>query len=102
MGEIPPFVQGPLNVPYFLGVWKFFCSYPHSFRKMGVHEVVSSSEIYQSFFVGHCVTCANRNWNAHRSIVSDIHRVTFKSPHPGHRVQAFGKSNPTSSFLHMP
>src|SRR5258708_3159004 len=63
---------------------------------------VTGSDVTQSLFIGHCVTCANRNWNTHRLIASDIHRVTFESPHPGRRVQAFGKSNPTSSFLHRP
>src|SRR5258708_8236800 len=81
MCKIPPFVHCSVDIPYFTGVREFFCSYSHSCCKMGVHEVVGGSGIYQSFFVAHCVTCANRNWNTHRSIASDIHRVTFESCH---------------------
>ena len=50
---------------------------------------------------------ANRYWNAHRSIVSNVHSVTTNSSHPGRWVRAPQKSCPsppntccmTSSFI---
>ena len=86
-GEKTSFVLSPINIPYFSWLCQLLRSQSHSFCEAGMYEVVGGSRVNESLFVGHGVTCAKRNWNAHRSIASNVHRVTMESPHPGRWVQ---------------
>ena len=89
-------VRGAVYIPYFSRLTKHPWSEPHLFSEVEVDKVVRCSWINKSLFVGHRVTCVKWNWNMHRSIASNVHRVTITSPHPGHWVQASWKS----SFFH--
>ena len=97
MCDHPFFVCGVVHIVELLWGGETSCPQPHPSCELGVYGVISGPTVHQSFCFSLVVTGANRSQYLHRSEAHNIHRVTMKCPHPGHRVQACGKS----SCFHM-
>jgi hypothetical protein len=92
MCDLSSFISSIIDVVDVFGLIKFSCAQSHPFYEVGVYEIVSGSQVHQHSYVSHVRTCTNRNWNLHRMVGSNVHRVTMHCPHPGRWVQAFTKS----------